>query len=145
MIALIQRVSHGQVHIDEQEIASIGYGIVALIAIQPEDGMDQVKKMIKRLLNYRIFPDKMGKMNLSLVDIEGSIILVPQFTLLADTTRGNRPSFSGNLSPEKGELIFKDLIDYSKEQYNRVQNGIFGSDMQVSLINDGPVTFWLEV
>lgn len=145
MIALIQRVSQGKVEIDQKSIASIGRGIVALIAIQPGDGIDQVKRMSERLLNYRIFPDKKGKMNLSLLDLDGELILVPQFTLLADTTRGNRPSFSGNLSSEEGEKIFQQLIDYSVQQYKKVQNGIFGADMQVSLVNDGPVTLWLEV
>ena len=145
MIALIQRVLSGHVEVNQQPIASIGRGIVALIAIQPGDDMNHVKKLSQRILNYRIFSDNMGKMNLSLLDIEGEIILVPQFTLLADTTRGNRPSFSGNLSPDEGNKIFQQLIDYSKQQYNKVQHGEFGADMQVSLINDGPVTLWLEV
>ncbi len=145
MIALIQRVSQGKVEIDQKSIASIDRGIVALIAIQPGDSIVQVKRMSERLLNYRIFPDKKGKMNLSLLDMDGELILVPQFTLLADTTRGNRPSFSGNLSPEEGEKIYQQLIDYSVKQYKKVQNGIFGADMQVSLVNDGPVTLWLEV
>ncbi len=145
MIALIQRVSHGQVEVNQRNIAKIGRGIVAFIAIQPNDGMDHIKRMQQRLLNYRIFPDNMGKMNLSLLDIKGELILVPQFTLLADTSRGNPPSFSGNLSPEEGKKIFQQLVDVSKQQYTKVQSGIFGADMQVSLINDGPVTLWLEV
>ncbi len=145
MIALIQRVSNGQVEVNQRNIAKIGRGIVAFIAIQPNDGMEQIKRMQQRLLNYRIFPDNMGKMNLSLLDIKGELILVPQFTLLADTSRGNRPSFSGNLSPEEGKKIFQQLVDVSKQQYTKVQSGIFGADMQVSLINDGPVTLWLEV
>ena len=145
MIALIQRVSKGHVEVNQQDIASIGPGIVALIAIQPDDDIAHVKRMSQRILNYRIFPDNMGKMNLSLLDVEGELILVPQFTLLADTTRGNRPSFSGNLSSDEGKKKFQQLIDHTKQQYNKVQHGEFGADMQVSLINDGPVTLWLEV
>ncbi len=145
MIALIQRVSQGAVDVDDQRIAQIDRGIVALIAVQATDGIDQVKRMVQRIVNYRIFPDNVGKMNLSLLNVNGGLILVPQFTLLADTSRGNRPSFSNNVAPEEGKKIFDQLVDHAKQEYSNVQNGTFGADMQVTLVNDGPVTLWLEV
>ena len=144
MIALIQRVSEAHVDISHQTVASIQRGILALVAIQAKDTTKHIARMADRVLNYRIFPDNAGKMNLSLMDIGGGVLFVPQFTLIADTQRGNRPSFSKNISPVAGQQLFEQLLDYSNTQYNNVQHGIFGADMQVSLINDGPVTFWLE-
>lgn len=144
MIALIQRVAEAQVDINNQQIARIETGILALVAIQAEDNTKQIERMADRVMNYRIFPDNAGKMNLSLVDISGGLLWVPQFTLIADTHRGNRPSFGNNLRPEVGQQLFEQLLDYSKTQYTNVQHGVFGADMQVSLVNDGPVTFWLE-
>ena len=144
MIALIQRVSEAHVSIGQQTVASIETGILVLVAIQAEDTSKQIERMADRVMNYRIFPDNAGKMNLSLVDVGGGVLFVPQFTLIADTRRGNRPSFGKNINPETGQQLFKQLLDYSKSQYNNVQHGEFGADMQVSLVNDGPVTFWLE-
>jgi D-tyrosyl-tRNA(Tyr) deacylase len=144
MIALIQRVSEAHVSIGQQTVASIETGILGLVAIQAEDTSKQIERMADRVMNYRIFPDNAGKMNLSLVDVGGGLLFVPQFTLIADTRRGNRPSFGKNINPETGQQLFKQLLDYSKSQYNNVQHGEFGADMQVSLVNDGPVTFWLE-
>lgn len=144
MIALIQRVSEAHVNIGQQTVASIETGILVLVAIQAEDTSKQIERMADRVMNYRIFPDNAGKMNLSLVDVGGGVLFVPQFTLIADTRRGNRPSFGKNINPETGQQLFKQLLDYSKSQYNNVQHGEFGADMQVSLVNDGPVTFWLE-
>ena len=144
MIALIQRVSEAHVSIGQQTVASIETGILVLVAIQAEDTSKQIERMVDRVMNYRIFPDNAGKMNLSLVDVGGGVLFVPQFTLIADTRRGNRPSFGKNINPETGQQLFKQLLDYSKSQYNNVQHGEFGADMQVSLVNDGPVTFWLE-
>ncbi len=145
MIALIQRVSQASVDVEDQRIAQIDRGIVALVAVQASDSTDQYKRQVQRIINYRIFPDNVGKMNVSLLNVNGGLILVPQFTLLADTSRGNRPSFSNNVAPEEGNKIFDQLITHAKQEYSNVQNGIFGADMQVSLINDGPVTLWLEV
>lgn len=145
MIAVIQRVSNGKVEIDCECVASIKLGIVAFVAVQSGDTTDKVERLLKRILNYRIFPDISGKMNLSLLDMQGGLILVPQFTLLADTNRGNRPSFSNNVSAAVGKHYFNELIDLAKQQYQYTQHGEFGADMQVSLTNDGPVTFWLEV
>ena len=144
MIALIQRVTTAQIEIHHKTVASIEHGILALVAIQAEDTARQIERMADRVMNYRIFPDNAGKMNLSLMDVKGGVLFVPQFTLIADTKRGNRPSFGKNVSLEAGQQLFKQLIDYSKTQYNNVQHGVFGADMQVSLVNDGPVTFWLE-
>ena len=144
MIALIQRVSSAQVDISNETVAKIGIGVLALVAVQPDDTIKQIKRMSNRIMNYRIFPDNAGKMNLSLMEIGGGVLFAPQFTLIADTARGNRPSFGNNVSPEVGQQMFTQLIDYAKTQYNNVQHGVFGTDMQVSLVNDGPVTFWLE-
>ena len=145
MIGLIQRVSSGQVVIDRQCVAKIECGIVALVAVQHGDTVDKGKRLVERIINYRIFPDNADKMNLSLLDIDGGLIIVPQFTLVADTTRGNRPSFGKNVPAEIGEKHFEQLITHAKAEYKQVQQGVFGADMQVTLTNDGPVTFWLEV
>ena len=145
MIALIQRVTSAKVVIDDECVASIANGIVALIAVQEGDNPEKTKRMLTRLLNYRVFADDSGKMNLSILDVQGGLMLVPQFTLLADTNRGNRPSFSNNVPAEFGRRVFHELLSLAKQEYKDVQSGKFGADMQVSLINDGPVTFWLEV
>lgn len=145
MIALIQRVSSGQVDVEQKCIAKIETGIVALVAVQSGDSAETIKRIFERILNYRIFSDEAGKMNLSLADVEGGLILVPQFTLLADTNKGNRPSFSNNVPVEEGKQCFEALLAYAKQEYANVQHGQFGANMQVSLTNDGPVTFWLEV
>lgn len=144
MIALIQRVTSAQVEVNRQCIANIGQGIVALVAVQPNDALGQAQRLFQRIVNYRIFADNADKMNLSLMDTEGELILVPQFTLLADTTRGNRPSFGNNVSADVGKQIFEQFIAHAKQEYNKVQHGIFGADMKVTLANDGPVTFWLQ-
>ncbi len=145
MIALIQRVSSGRVDVNETCIASIQRGIVALVAVQKHDTSDTIQRLLTRVLNFRIFRDHNDKMNLSLLDVQGGLILVPQFTLVADTKRGNRPSFSDNVTAEIGQKYFHQLVALAQQQYSRVQCGQFGADMQVSLTNDGPVTFWLEV
>lgn len=145
MIALIQRVSAAQVDVDQRTIAKIGRGVLALIAIQPEDGFEQAKRLLQRILNYRIFPDEVGKMNLSLRDLDAELMLVPQFTLAANTSSGNRPSFSSSADPLESKQLFEQLLVHAKQEYSKVEQGIFGANMQVSLTNDGPVTFWLEV
>ncbi len=145
MIGLVQRVSAGKVAINSQTVANIDAGIVALVAVQSGDTTEKCERLFERLVNYRIFPDNADKMNFSLLDIHGGLIIVPQFTLVADTTRGNRPSFGKNVPAEVGKQYFEQLIAHAKKEYNNVQHGVFGADMQVTLTNDGPVTFWLEV
>jgi len=145
MIGLIQRVSAGQVNINNQTVAKIDTGIVALVAVQPDDTNEKCERLLERIMKYRIFPDNADKMNLSLLDSQGGLILVPQFTLVAETNRGNRPSFGKNVPAEVGKQYFEQLITHAKKEYNNVQHGVFGADMQVTLTNDGPVTFWLEV
>lgn len=145
MIGLIQRVTAGKVLINNRCVAKIDRGIVALVAVQHEDTDDKGKRLVERIINYRIFPDNADKMNLSLLDIDGGLIIVPQFTLVADTSRGNRPSFGKNVPIEMGKKLFEGLIAHAKTGYGEVQQGVFGADMQVMLTNDGPVTFWLEV
>jgi D-tyrosyl-tRNA(Tyr) deacylase len=115
------------------------------VAVQAEDSQTQIERCCERILNYRIFVDQEGKMNKSLRDIETGLLIVPQFTLLADTNKGNRPSFSHNVLVEFGQQRFEQLIEYAQNHYHFVQQGHFGADMQVSLTNDGPATFWLEV
>ena len=145
MIGLIQRVSSAQVAIEQQTVANMGTGIMALVAVQEHDTDETIKRMTQRIISYRIFPDEAGKMNLSLKDIQGELLLVPQFTLIADTKAGNRPSFSSKVTPEFGLVMFTKFLENTQNEYSRVQHGQFGADMQVSLVNDGPVTFWLEV
>ena len=145
MISLIQRVTQASVVIAGETIARIDSGLLALIAIEHDDGDPQVQRMTQRLLSYRVFADVAGKMNLSLRQTEGGLLLVPQFTLLADTTSGNRPSFSKSPEAALGKACFEQLCVHAKTEYSRVTTGIFGADMQVSLVNDGPVTFSLKV
>jgi D-tyrosyl-tRNA(Tyr) deacylase len=144
MITIIQRVTAAHVAVDNQIIGQIETGIMALVAVEKEDGERQAERLLERILNYRIFPDEAGKMNLSLKDIEGGLLLVPQFTLAADTQKGNRPSFTSAAPPEHGKKLFGYLQDLALNLYPSVQFGRFGADMQVALINDGPVTFTLR-
>ena len=145
MIALIQRVSQASVLVDGKTIGAIGRGILALIGVQNGDSEKQADRLLQRLLSYRIFPDQAGKMNLDLAQAGGSLLLVPQFTLAADTNRGNRPSFTPAAPPEVGERLFSYLVTLAEREPCEVQTGEFGADMKVQLINDGPVTFWLQV
>ncbi len=143
MIALIQRVSQASVTVDNVRIAAIDTGLLALVAIQPEDGQAQVERMCERLLGYRVFPDADGRMNRSLKDTGGGLLLVSQFTLAADTRKGMRPSFTSAASPEHGRLWFDRLVETCRSRHGKVEIGRFGAHMQVNLVNDGPVTFWL--
>ena len=145
MIALIQRVNHETVEINQKSVGNIGKGILALIGVQKQDDELKALKLFKKIINYRIFADDQDKMNHSLLDINGELLLVPQFTLAANTQKGARPSFSSAALPEMGEKLFKYLVNIAGNDVPNVQTGIFGADMQVSLLNDGPVTFWLEV
>jgi D-tyrosyl-tRNA(Tyr) deacylase len=144
LIALIQRVSTAAVRIDGGEIAAIGKGILALIGVERGDGEVEAQRLAERVLAYRIFADGQGKMNLSLKDIGGELLAVPQFTLAADTNSGLRPSFSRAAAPADGELLFVKFAEKAAEAAH-VSTGRFGAAMQVSLVNDGPVTFWLQV
>lgn len=144
MIALIQRVTSANVQVNQKNIAEISTGILALIGVQQGDEKGNADKLLHKLLNYRIFEDDQQKMNLSLVDIGGGLLLVPQFTLAADTSKGLRPGFSTAATPSDGKRLFEYFVHQSQQQYKFVMTGIFGADMKVSLVNDGPATFWLE-
>jgi len=145
MIALIQRVSQASVVVDDKTIAAIGRGILALIGIQSGDSEKQADRLLQRILSYRIFPDQAGKMNLDMAQAGGSLLLVPQFTLAADTNRGNRPSFTPAAPPDEGQRLFRYLVMLAGREPGGAQAGEFGADMKVQLVNDGPVTFWLQV
>ena len=144
MISIIQRVTSANVTVHEKTIGTIGQGIMALVAIEKGDTEKEVDRLLERILNYRIFADENNRMNLSLKDISGGLLLVPQFTLAADTQKGNRPSFTSAGSPEHGQKLFTYLQTIALKRHPSVQFGQFGADMQVSLINDGPVTFTLK-
>lgn len=144
MISVIQRVATAKVTVDGRIIGEIGNGIVALVAVEKDDTEKAVQRLLERILNYRIFADANGRMNLSLKDTQGGLLLVPQFTLAADTGKGNRPSFASAAAPDKGSQLFGYLQDLAVATYQFVQFGEFGADMQVSMINDGPVTFTLR-
>jgi D-tyrosyl-tRNA(Tyr) deacylase len=145
MIGLIQRVSGASVAIDAVEIAKIGTGMLVLVGIERHDGQKQAEKLASRLVAYRVFPDAAGKMNRSVRDVGGALLLVPQFTLAADTSAGLRPSFSRAAPPEAGARLFEALVGAVAATGVPHRCGRFGADMQVTLTNDGPVTFWLQV
>ncbi len=144
MIALIQRVSEARVEVEGRVVGAIGRGILALVGVERGDGEAQAERLAERVLSYRIFPDAGGKMNLSLLDIKGELLAVPQFTLAADTKAGTRPGFSTAASPEEGRRLFERFVLLSVQKRLIVKTGEFGADMKVSLVNDGPVTFWLQ-
>lgn len=144
MIALIQRVTRASVHVDGEVVGAIGPGLLALVAIQPDDGAAQVARMVERLLGYRVFDDGQGRMNLSLKDTGGGLLLVSQFTLAADTRKGMRPSFTTAAPPEHGRAWFDRLVESARAAHAPVETGRFGAHMVVELVNDGPVTFRLE-
>jgi len=144
MIALIQRVNRAAVTVDSETVGAIGRGILALIGVQRGDTTASADRLLERVLTYRIFGDEQGKMNLSLRDIQGELLLVSQFTLAADTQKGTRAGFSRAAAPEEAKHLFNYLLDRARASHGTVAAGVFGADMQVSLVNDGPVTFWLE-
>ena len=144
MKCLIQRVTCASVRVDQSVVGEIGPGLLVFIGVQADDTDQTVARMAQRLLNYRLFSDAAGKMNVSVVDAQGSILLVPQFTLSADTDRGNRPSFSKAASPALAEHCYQALVSALLAGGTPTATGQFGADMQVSLVNDGPVTFLLE-
>jgi D-aminoacyl-tRNA deacylase len=144
MIALLQRVSQAKVEVAGKLVGSIGPGLVVLLGVRPADDEAAALKLLARLLQYRVFADEAGKMNLSLTQVKGELLLVPQFTLAADTARGLRPGFSTAAPPEQGRRLFDRFVQAAREQHGQVEAGVFGAHMQVSLTNDGPVTIWLE-
>ncbi|OAI20624.1 D-tyrosyl-tRNA(Tyr) deacylase [Methylomonas lenta] len=144
MISIIQRVTEAKVTVDDIDIGVIGQGIMALVAVEKTDNQTQANRLLERILNYRIFADTDDKMNLSLRDIQGGLLIVPQFTLAADTQKGNRPSFASAAPPEMGRELFSYFQQQASLLYPGTQYGEFGADMQVALINNGPVTFTLR-
>ena len=144
MIGLLQRVVEASVDVGAERVASIGPGLLVLVGVRREDSEASAVRLFDRLLHYRIFADEAGKMNLSLVQIQGELLLVPQFTLAADTHKGLRPGFSTAAPPEQGRQLFDFLAQTARTRLDRVETGIFGAHMRVSLVNDGPVTFWVE-
>ena len=144
MIALIQRVSSARVSVGEEVRGAIGAGILALIGIERGDRTAEGAKLLERVLDYRVFPDTSGRMNRSLRETGGGLLLVPQFTLVADTSSGNRAGFSKAAEPVQARELFDQLVAAAQKAHAKVACGEFGAHMQVSLVNDGPVTFWLE-
>jgi len=144
MIALLQRVAHCEVRVESQVVGAIGRGVLALIGVRREDDISAADRLLERLLTYRVFPDTQGKMNQSLRDIQGGLLLVPQFTLAADTHKGTRAGFSTAAPPDEARRLFTYLLERAQAGHPTVAAGVFGANMQVSLLNDGPVTFWLE-
>lgn len=144
MIALLQRVSRADVSVGGECIAAIGRGLLVFAAVRRDDDERDARRLAERISGYRVFPDASGRMNRSLVDEGAELLVVPQFTLAADTQKGTRASFSTAAPPEEGERLFGVLVQCLAERLDRVRTGRFGADMQVGLVNDGPVTFWLE-
>ena len=145
MIALIQRVVSARVDVDGETVGAIGPGLLALVAVEPGDAEPQTARMLQRLLGYRVFGDEAGRMNRSLADTAGGLLLVSQFTLAADTDSGMRPSFTTAAAPAEALRWFDHLVELARKAHPRVETGRFGAHMQVHLINDGPVTFRLVV
>lgn len=145
MIALLQRVSMAQVVIDGVTVGAIERGLLVLLGVEAGDTVAEADRLLERLLNYRVFKDEAGKMNLSLLDVDGGLLLVPQFTLAADTRKGLRPGFSTAAPPEQGKVLFDHVVTQARRALAKVGTGQFGADMQVTLTNDGPVTFWLQL
>lgn len=144
MIALLQRVSEAKVTVDGKTVGEIGQGLMVLVCAVKGDTPEKARQLASRLMRYRVFTDEAGKMNKSVTDIQGDLLLVSQFTLAADTHSGNRPSFSPAAAPEEGLARFNEFVQTCRESGLKVQTGEFGAHMKVSLTNDGPVTFWLE-
>ncbi len=145
MIGLLQRVSEARVKVAGEIVGEIDAGLLVLVGVERGDGEAQAERLLERLLSYRVFADVAGRMNRSLRDLGGGLLLVPQFTLAADTRKGMRPSFTPAAPPMEGERLFNHLVVQAYQQHRPVATGRFGAAMQVSLINDGPVTFWLQI
>lgn len=145
MIALIQRVREARVTVAGATVGEVGAGLLALVAVERGDAEAQAQRLLERVLGYRVFADAAGRMNRSLADTGGGLLAVPQFTLAADTNSGARPSFTPAAAPAEGERLFLHWVALARARHARVETGRFGADMQVMLVNDGPVTFWLRV
>ncbi len=145
MIALLQRVRQASVEVDGEKIAQISQGLLVLLCAEKGDTDKEANQLLTKLLSYRVFADEDGKMNRSLAQMEGGLLLVPQFTLAADTRSGTRPSFTPAAPPAEARALFDYVVEQARQRHPLVETGSFGADMQVSLINDGPVTFWLQV
>lgn len=145
MIGLLQRVASASVEVDGREIARIAGGLLVFVAVERGDTAAEVGRLLDKLLRYRVFADADGRMNLSITDTGGGLLLVPQFTLAADTKKGLRPGFSSAAAPEEGRRLFDELLTLTRRRMPSVQAGPFGAHMQVTLTNDGPVTFWMQV
>ncbi len=145
MIGLLQRVSEARVEVAGEVVGEIGRGLLVLLGVEQGDGRPQADRLLERLLGYRVFPDAADRMNLSLRDVQGGLLLVPQFTLAADTAKGMRPSFTPAAEPADGQHWFDYVLAQARASHGPVASGRFGADMQVHLVNDGPVTFWLRV
>ncbi len=144
MIGLLQRVTEARVEVAHETVGAIGPGLLVLVGVQQGDDARRAERLLERLLGYRVFPDARGRMNLSLTDLGGGLLLVPQFTLAADTRKGTRASFTAAAPPEESRRLFDLLLTSARARHTQVEAGRFGADMRVSLVNDGPVTFWLE-
>ena len=144
MIALLQRVTSASVTVSDETVGRIGRGLLVLVAVHRDDGEHDVRRLAERILSYRVFPDEEGRRNRSVLDEDGGLLLVPQFTLAADTRKGTRASFTRAAAPDKGEAYFRELVAICRDRLGNVATGRFGANMQVALVNDGPVTFWVE-
>ncbi|WP_298453332.1 D-aminoacyl-tRNA deacylase [uncultured Marinobacter sp.] len=146
MKGLVQRVLNASVEVDGREISRVDTGILVLLGVERGDGQNETKQLLRKILTYRIFPDEAGRMNLSLLDAGGALLVVPQFTLAADTSSGTRPGFSCAAAPDLAEIQYASFLDLARAELGaaRVREGLFGADMKVSLVNDGPVTFMLS-
>lgn len=145
MIGLLQRVRRARVSVGPRTVGAIGQGLLVLVGVERGDGPRGADRLLERLLAFRVFPDETGKMNRSVTDVAGGLLLVPQFTLPADTRKGTRPSFTPTAPPEEGSRLFDYLVGRARASYGNIQTGEFGSEMDVELVNFGPVTFWLRV
>lgn len=145
MLGLIQVVTKAHVEISHAMVGNIDKGIVALVGLEKTDTQSHAERLIERILNYRIFPDSAGKMNLSLSDIQGGLLLVPQFTLVAETHKGLRPGFSSGMPPDEGKVLFDYLVAFAQSHYSHVAAGVFGAYMKIHLCNEGPTTFLLKI
>jgi D-tyrosyl-tRNA(Tyr) deacylase len=145
MIGLLQRVTQAQVQVGGKTVGAVGQGLMVLVGVERGDTEREADRLLERLLTYRVFSDPNDRMNLSVQDVKGGLLLVPQFTLAADTQKGTRPGFSAAAAPDEGRRLFAYLVDRARAVQTPVATGQFGADMQVGLVNDGPVTFWLQV
>jgi len=145
VIALLQRVSEARVVVEGRVVGEIGVGVAALVCAERGDDESSARRLIERILGFRMFSDDAGRMNLSVRDIGGGLLIVPQFTLAADTRSGNRPSFTPAAEPARGLALYEHAVERARAQHPKVATGEFGAHMNVQLVNDGPVTFWLRV